>query len=108
MSTFDEREKGYEAKYVHDEATLFKIMSRRNKLLGLWVAERMGKAGADADSYAREVVMADLDEPGEEDVFRKVRGDLDKSTAHVTDNEIRRQMADLRETARQQVMSETK
>ncbi len=104
MSTFDEREKGYEAKYVHDEATTFKIMSRRNKLLGLWVAERMGKSGADAEAYAKEVVMADLDEPGEEDVFRKVRGDLDKTAAHVTDNEIRRQMAELLETARQQIL----
>lgn len=108
MSTFDEREKGYEAKFVHDEATQFKIISRRNKLLGLWVAERMGKAGADAETYAREVVMADLDEPGEEDVYRKVRADLDATAAHVTDSEIRRQMADLRETARQQVMEEKK
>ena len=70
----------------------------------LVVAERMGKSGADAEAYAKEVVMADLDEPGEEDVFRKVRGDLDKTAAHVTDNEIRRQMAELLETARQQIL----
>lgn len=108
MSTFDEREKGFEAKYAHDAALAFRIESRRNKLLGLWAAERMGKSGADADAYAGEVVAADMEEPGEEDVFRKLRADLDASPAQVTDNEIRRQMQELREVARQQVMSEVK
>jgi len=108
MSSFDEREKGYEAKFAHDAALAFRIESRRNKLLGLWAAERMGKSAADAAVYAGEVVAADMEEPGEEDVFRKIRADLDTAGAQATDNEIRRQMLELREIARKQVMEEVK
>ena len=77
-TTFDKREEGFEKKFAHDEELRFKAMARRNKLLGLWAAELLGKTGADADSYAKEIVMVDFEEPGEEDVFRRVMKDLDR------------------------------
>lgn len=92
MTTFDDRKDAFENKFAHDEELRFRATARRNKLLGLWAAEKLGKAGAEAESYAQAVVMADFDEPGDEDVFRKVRGDLDAS---VSDIEIRTQMETL-------------
>ena len=77
MSSMKDREEGFERKFAFDEELRFKAMARRNKLLGLWAAEKLGKTGADADAYAKEVVMSDFEEAGDEDVFRKVRGDLD-------------------------------
>ena len=77
MSSMKDREEGFERKFAHDEEVKFKATARRNKLLGLWVAEKLGKTGADADAYAKEVVKSDVEEAGEEDVFRKVAGDLD-------------------------------
>lgn len=103
MSTFDKREKGQEAKYAHDEELSFKINARRNKLLGLWAAERMGMQGADAEAYGKECVLADFEEPGEEDVYRKVMEDLKKANAPVSEHDMRRKMAALVETARQEV-----
>ena len=76
MTTFDDREKAFETKYAHDQEMQFRAEARRNKLLGLWAAELMGKTGDDADAYAREVVKADFEEAGHEDVVRKVAGDL--------------------------------
>lgn len=107
MSTFEKREKGEEAKYARNEELSFKINARRNKLLGLWAAERMGMEGADADAYAKECVLADFEEPGEEDVYRKVMGDLKKADAPVPEHDMRRKMAALVETAREQVESGT-
>ena len=72
MSNFDDREKAQEAKYAHDQEISFKANARRNKLLGLWVAEQLGLSGDAADAYAREVIESDFEEPGDEDVFRKV------------------------------------
>jgi hypothetical protein len=103
---FKDREKGFESKFAHDQETQFKIMNRRNKLLGLWAAELMGKTGDAAAAYAKEVVAADFDEPGDEDVFRKVRKDLDAAKA--SDAEIRARMATLLETAAQQIHTEAK
>jgi len=103
--SFDDRRKGFESKWAHDAEVQFKIMARRNKLLGLWAAAEMGLAGDKADAYAKSVVAADFEEPGEEDVFRKVRGDLDK--AKYSDHAIRVRMADLLDTAAEQVQSET-
>ncbi|MCG8695175.1 MAG: DUF1476 domain-containing protein [Minwuiales bacterium] len=104
MSNFDKREKGFESKYAHDKETEFKIQARRNKLLGLWAAEILGLSGDAAESYAKQVVAADFDEPGDEDVFRKVFGDLkDKGQS---EHQVRRQMAELLETAREQIASE--
>ena len=76
MNTFGNREKTFEKKFAHDEETKFKINARRNKLLGLWAAEYLGLEGDDADAYAKQVVKADFEEPGDEDVFRKVWNDL--------------------------------
>jgi hypothetical protein len=96
MTTFDKREEGFEKKFAHDEELRFKAMARRNKLLGLWAAEKVGLSGADAEAYAKTVVLADFEAPGEDDVFQKVRKDLDaKGKNSVGDQEIRRAMDDL-------------
>jgi hypothetical protein len=100
MTTFDDRQKAFENKFAHDQEMRFKAMARRNKLLGLWAAEKLGKSGAEADEYAKSVVLADFEEPGDEDVFRKVRGDLDAS---VSDSEIREQMTTLLARAAEEV-----
>ena len=73
MTTFDKREDAFEKQFAHDEELRFKATARRNRLLGLWAAEKLGKTGEDADVYAREVVMSDFEEAGDEDVFRKIR-----------------------------------
>ena len=104
MGTFDDREKGFEAKHVHDEQTQFKIGARRNKLLGLWAAELMGMGKDQADAFAREVVSADFDEAGDEDVYRKVAGDLTARKIEITEHRIRRKMVELLEVAREQVL----
>jgi hypothetical protein len=90
MTTFDKRKEAYESKFARDEELRFKATARRNKLLGLWVAEQLGRSGDEAEAYAREVVRSDMQEAGEEDVFRKVRQDLD--AAKVSDHQIRRTM----------------
>ena len=77
MTSFDDREKAYEKKFAHDAELKFKASARRNKLLGVWAAEKMGMTGDDVEHYAKGVVLADLEEPGDEDVFRKVRSDFD-------------------------------
>jgi hypothetical protein len=104
MSTFDDRERGEEAKFAHDAATTFKVTARRNKLLGLWAAELLGLQGDAAEAYAKEVVMSDLEEAGEEDVFRKVRGDFDARNIGQSDRQIRDQMARLTPIAREQIL----
>ena len=103
MSGFDDRKRGEEAKYAMDAATEFKMMARRNKLLGLWAADLMGITGDAADAYAKSVVMSDLEEPGDEDVFRKVRGDLDEKKVDISDQRLREQMAELLPVAREQM-----
>jgi hypothetical protein len=95
MTTFDKRKEGFENKFAHDEELRFKATARRNKLLGLWAAEKLGKTGEEADSYAREVIRADMQEAGEEDVFRKVRGDFDAAGVDQSDHQIRRTMEEL-------------
>jgi hypothetical protein len=107
MTTFDKREEGFEKQFAHDEELKFKATSRRNKLLGLWAAEKLGRKGPDAESYAKEVVMADFEEPGEDDVFRKVRKDFDASGVTATDQEIRTIMVDLMGKAVEQIKSGT-
>ncbi|CCE00297.1 DUF1476 domain-containing protein [Bradyrhizobium sp. STM 3809] len=101
MTTFDKREDAFEKQFAHDEELKFKAEARRNKLLGLWAAEKLGKAGADADAYAKEVVAADFEEAGDADVVRKVLGDL--SAKGVTEAEIRAKMSELLATAVAQV-----
>ncbi len=104
MSTFDERESAFENKFAHDEEMQFKAVARRNKLVGLWAAELLGKSGADAEAYAKEVVVSDFEEAGHEDVVRKVAGDLgDKADADT----VRAKMAELLPVAKQQVLEES-
>ncbi len=104
MTSFKDREKAFENKYAHDAEMQFKAEARRNKLVGLWAAELMGKPADEADAYAREVIKADFAEPGHEDVVRKLTADLgDKAT----DAEIRAKMAELLAVAKAQVMTET-
>jgi hypothetical protein len=95
MTTFDKREEGFEKRFALDEELRFKANARRNKLLGLWAAGKLGKSGAEADAYAKEVVIADLEESGDEDVFRKIRGDFDAKGVTESDHQIRRMMDEL-------------
>ena len=95
MSSFDKRKEGFESKFAHDEELRFKSTARRNKLLGLWAAEKLGKSGDDAQAYAREVIRADMQEAGEEDVFRKIRADFDAAKVEQSDHQIRRTMQEL-------------
>ncbi|MEZ5781643.1 MAG: DUF1476 domain-containing protein [Rhizobiaceae bacterium] len=90
-----DREEGFERKFAFDEELRFKATARRNKLLGLWAAEKLGKSGEDAESYAKTVVIADFEEAGDEDVFRKIRKDLDSANVSVSDEEIRKTMLEL-------------
>ena len=107
MSSFDERKKGFEGKFAHDQELQFKATARRNKLLGLWAAEKLGLSGGDADEYAKSVVKADFEEPGEEDVFRKVRGDFDAGNVDQSDHQIRRTMEELMVEAVTQIENES-
>ena len=103
MTTFDNRENAFENKYAHDEEMQFKAQARCNKLLGLWAAALLGKSGAEAEDYAKSVVIADFEEAGHEDVVRKLAGDLgDKASA----DEIRAKMAELLPEAKAQIMNE--
>ena len=104
--SFDDRRKGFESKWAHDAEMQFRIMARRNKLLGLWAAGEMGISGEKADAYAKAVIAADFEEPGDEDVFRKVRSDLDKTK--YSDHAIRHKMVELLELASDQVPHEVK
>lgn len=99
MSTFDSREEGFEKRFALDEESRFKALARRNKKLGLWAAEKLGLTGDAAEAYAKEVVVADLEEAGDEDVFRKLRGDFDAKGVEVSDHQIRRNMAEFLEAA---------
>ena len=103
MSGFDDRENAFENKFAHDQELEFKAVARRNKLLGLWAAELMGLTGDDAEAYGKEVVKADFEEAGDEDVFRKVRGDFDARGIEQTDHQIRHKMEQLLDEAREQV-----
>jgi hypothetical protein len=105
MTTFDKREEGFEKKFAHDEELRFKANARRNRLLGLWAAEKLGLAGEEAATYARDVVMADFEEAGEDDVFRKVRRDFDAKAVEQSDHQIRRRMTELMEQAIQEIKS---
>lgn len=89
MSTFDERERGYEARFAHDAEKEFRVTARRNRLVGLWAAEKLGLTEAESEAYAKAVVQADFEETGDEDVIRKLMGDLLKGGVETSDIEIR-------------------
>ena len=107
MTTFDNREEGFERKFARDEEFQFKANARRNKLLGLWAAEKLGLSGADAEAYAKSIVMADFQEAGDDDVFRKVRADFDAKSVAQSDHQIRRTMDELMAAAVQQIQAGT-
>jgi hypothetical protein len=95
MTTFDKREEGFEKKFVHDEELKFKASARRNRLLGLWAAEKLGMAGAEAEAYAKAVVLAELEQAGDDAVFHKIRKDFDAKAVTQSDHQIRRTMDEL-------------
>ena len=103
MSTMKDRENAFENKYAHDAEMQFKAEARRNKLLGLWAADLMGRTGDDAQAYAREVIKSDFQEAGDEDVFRKVKGDLGDK---VSDADLRAKMSELMVAAKAQLVDE--
>lgn len=108
MSEFDKREKAFESKFAHDEELKFKATARRNKLLGRWAAEKLGLSGDEAEHFAKGVVLADLEEPGEEDVFRKIRSSFDDKNVAQSDHQIRRTMDELMDEAVIQIEAEGK
>lgn len=105
MSNFSDREKGFERKFVFDEELRFKATVRRNRLLGLWAAEKLGKSGDDADAYAKEVVASDFAEAGDDDVLRKIKADFDAAGVTQSEHQIRRTMDELMADAIEQVKS---
>lgn len=107
MSGIDDRRKGMEAKLHHDGELKFKVNNRRNKLLGLWLAEQFGLEGDEANEYAKTVVLSNFEEPGDEDVVRKALADIEAKNASVDEAAVREKMASLIETAKDQIISET-
>jgi hypothetical protein len=104
MTTFDDRERAFEDKYKHDQDLQFRVEVRRNKLLGLWAAELLGKD--DAEAYAKEVVAADFEEPGDADLVRKLLGDLEDGGVEMTEHRLRNKMEECLAVAKEQVMEE--
>lgn len=107
MSEFDDRKRAQEKKFELDQEQEFKAQARRAKLVGLWAAGLMGLSGEDADAYAKSVVLADLEEAGEDDLFRKIKADLDSKGVAQTEHQVRARMADLLEEARAQIKAGT-
>jgi len=106
MATFDDREKQFEAKYTHDQELRFKVQARRNRLLGEWAGAEMGMSGEDLKAYARSVVQADFEKPGDDDVLQKVLADLSAKGVDMTEARLRKRMDELLDTARTQIMQE--
>jgi hypothetical protein len=106
MSGFDDRKDSFEKRFAHDEALKFKAAARRNKLLGLWAAEKLGLTGDKAEAYAKAVIVADLKEAGDEDVFRKIRSDFDAARIDQNDHQIRRRMEEFEAEAIAQIRNE--
>ena len=106
LSELKAREKAFESKFAHDEALKFKVAARRNMKIGLWVAEAMGKVDYDAESYAKTVVLADLQEPGAEDVIRKLLADVSNVGLIIGEIDIRQKMAEFYIEAAEEVQQE--
>ena len=104
MGTFDDRERAFETKFAHDEDMKFRMLARRNRLLGEWAARRMGLSEEETASYAKDVVRADFEEAGDEDVIRKVLGDLTAADVEVTDAEVRETLAHKEVEAKRQII----
>jgi hypothetical protein len=105
MSTFDKREEGFERKFAHDEELRFKARARRNKLVGLWAAEKLGMSGAAAETYVANIVAADLDNPNSDSVFSALRKDFDEKGVAQSDHQIRRTMDEAMERAIAEIQS---
>lgn len=106
MTTFDDRKSTFENKFAHDEELRFRVTARRNKLFGLWAAEKLGKAGADAEAYAKEVIVSDFEKPGDDDVIDKVARDLAVSGQAIPTPTLKAQLAKLADKAKEQIMNE--
>lgn len=106
MTTFDERESSFEAKFKHDKELQFKVTARRNRLLGLWAANLLGIHGAEAEAYAKDVVKADFATPGDHDVLHKVLGDFQAKSVEMSEHRLRKQMDDLMRIAHDQIRAE--
>ena len=106
MNTIKDREKDFESKYQHDQELQFKATARRNKMLGLWAAVELGLSGAESESYAKEVVLADFEEPGDDDVLRKVLLDFEKGGVGIASSKIRHEMERLMPVAKNEIMNE--
>jgi hypothetical protein len=107
MTTFDKREDAFEKKFAHDAELRFKAEARRNRLLGAWAAGLLGKQGAEFDAYVRQVIEADLEKAGEEDVFLKIRRDFDAAKVAQSDHQIRRTMDEMMQKALTEIRSES-
>jgi len=105
-STFEKRERAQEAKFAHDQEMDFRVSARRDKLLGLWAAELMDMKGGDAEAYARQIVLTDVDQPGDDEVFQRVKSDLETAKVEVSDHDLRRKMDSLLRLAREQMETE--
>ena len=106
MAIFEDRKTAAEVKFKNDQEFQFKVIARRNRLLGLWAAEQMGMSGADAEAYAKQVVIADFEEPGDADVLRKVLGDLTGRGIETDEHKVRHEMTRLLEEAKTQASAE--
>ena len=107
MTTFDDRERAFETKFAHDEELRFRVIARRNRLLGQWAARLMGLSDAEADAYAKDVIRADFEEAGDEDVIRKVVGDLTGAGVDTDEAQVREAIAHKEVEARRQIMEQT-
>jgi hypothetical protein len=106
MTTFDDRERAFETKFAHDEELRFRVIARRNRLLGQWAARLMGLSDAEADAYAKDVIRADFEEAGDEDVIRKLLGDLTAAGIETDDSKIREALTHKEAEARRQIMEQ--
>ena len=107
MTTFDDRERSEEGRFQHEQELAFKVRNRRNKLFGLWIAQdHLGLSGEAASSYAKDVVMADFEAPGDSDMMGKVQADLAKAGKQVSDHMLKKHLDEFQAQAHQQVMSE--
>jgi hypothetical protein len=106
MTTFDDRERGEETRFKHAQELAFKARNRGNRIFGLWIAQQLGLSGGAADSYAKDVVMADFELPGDEDIFTKVRADLAAKSIEISDHLLQKHLVECRETAAEQIKAE--
>ncbi len=107
MTTFDSREKAFEDKYAHDSEMMFKATARRNRLFGEWIAGKLGLAGAEAKDYGKAVVQADLEEPGDADIMRKVKSDLKAAGLEISDHRLETRLDECMAEAKAQILDES-